>query len=148
MKAEEQNLITYLTQLAECLRPHDKWWADKLKQTTVEAEALFKHDADVNSRFEFVSGNDYSTGGMGSLNDGIVPDICKSHQRSLYKAINDLLRVYWKEMGREWHDYSKFELIPEDTQVKLIPGKIIFVTVCILVKCLSTVKNPKRFGLL
>ena len=126
MLEQEQQLIYSLTQLSDCLRGFDKWWPLELQRVAGEASVLFRGNSDLAEKFDFVSTHNYSTGSMGSLNDGVVPDGCKSQQRELYKSINELLRLYWKELGREWHDYSTFNLLCEGAKVCLIPGKVIF----------------------
>ena len=126
MQSDEQHLIERLNELAECLLPYDELWPDMLKQAAFEARALFGGGADIASKFDFVNSHNYSTAGMGSLNDGVVPEACTPHQRNLYQAINDLLRIYWKQLGRESHNYADFALINDGAKVLLIPGKIIF----------------------
>jgi hypothetical protein len=126
MQSEEQNLVSYMDELADCLFGHDTLWPDLLRQHATEAKALFDCNADLADKFDFVNSHNYSTAGMGSLNDGVVPESCKSHQRNLYRTINDLLRIYWKQLGRESHTYSDFALIADGAAVRLIPGKTIF----------------------
>jgi len=126
MQSDEQHLIEHLNELAECLLPYDKLWPDMLKQAAFEAKALFDGSADIASKFEFVNSHNYSTAGMSSLNDGVVPEACTPHQRNLYQTIKDLLRIYWKQLGRESHNYADFALIRDGAKVLLIPSKIVF----------------------
>src|SRR5262245_19879805 len=126
MESLEQQLITHLNKLADCLSSFDKFWSDLLRQAATETKTLFDRDAEVRDKFDFMNSHNYSTGGMGSLNDGVVPESCKSHQMNLYRTVDDLLRIYWKQLGRESHNYFDFTLIPSGALVRLIPGKTIF----------------------
>lgn len=126
MQSEEKHLIAALSELDDCLLPYDQLWADRLRQTAVEAKALFDSGADIASRFDFVNSHNYSTAGMGSLNDSVVTDTCALRQHTLYQAITNSLRMYWKQLGRESHNYADFALIPDGAKVFLISGKTIF----------------------
>jgi len=126
LQSDEEQLIVQLRSLADCLLPHDAVYPDLLTKTADEAQALFERHADIGEKFDFVNSHNFSTAGMGSLNDGVVPETCTSHQHNLYRSINDLLRLYWKQLGRESYNYSDFVLIADGTEVRLIPGKTIF----------------------
>ena len=62
---------------------------------------------------------------MGGLHE-IVPDELVYVKSALFESTKELLRMYWKELGREWHDSSRFEIFSVGVQVKLIPNKIIY----------------------
>ena len=62
---------------------------------------------------------------MGGLHE-IVPDECAHPKTVAFDSIKNLLQFYWGELGREWHCYSNFDIIPDGQQVKLIPNKVIY----------------------
>jgi len=126
MNETEQEVITCLTEMSECMRPHDQWWLGKLQQASTSARSIFKPEVRLAERYDFVrSVFSYYEGGMGGLHE-MTPQECGQVKTSLYEATQALLRAYWKELGREWHVYSRFEIIPNGTRVRLIPNKVIY----------------------
>jgi hypothetical protein len=126
MKQKEQELITYLADMSRCLHSHDDWWSEKFNADSIQANNLFNRDAELKDKYDFVRRIlSYYESGMGGLHE-IVPEECAKTKTVIYESINDLLRRYWRELGREWHDYSNFDIIPDGAEVKLIPSKVIY----------------------
>lgn len=63
-------------------------------------------------------------GGMGSLNDVINSGELKKLVEILYKKSCDLLRIYWRYLGNEFHEDDEYIIIPIGTKVKLINNMI------------------------
>lgn len=125
MNQKEQVLITYLADISECLHPHDDWWSEKFKEDSIQAQNLFDRDAESKDKYDFVRRIlSYYESGMGGLHDS-VPEECAHQKTVIFDSVKELLRFYWRELGREWHDYSNFDIIPDGRQV-LIPNRVIY----------------------
>ena len=125
MNQKEQALVTYLSKLSKCLQA-DQWWSEKFDQDSIEAQNLFNREADLKDKYALARKVlSYYEGGMGGLLDS-VPEECTQTNTILFELTTDLLRAYWKELGREWHDYSAFDLIPDGARVRLMPNKVIY----------------------
>ena len=66
-------------------------------------------------------------GGMGSVNDFPWSREGMQAKEVLYEALQDVLRVYWRDLGHESHDATQFRLLAIGTEVRLIPGKTAFI---------------------
>jgi uncharacterized membrane protein len=78
MQSEEEQLITHLKALADCLMTNDAFWPNFLRQMAAEVQSLLERNADVVEKFDFINSNNLSTAGMGSINDDVVPETCGS----------------------------------------------------------------------
>jgi len=126
MKQKEQELIIALADMGQCLHSHDDWWSEKFKEDSIRAQSLFNRDAELRDKYDFVRRVfSYYESGMGGLHE-IVPDECAHQKTVAFDSIKNLLQFYWRELGREWHCYSNFDIIPDGQQVKLIPNKVIY----------------------
>ena len=126
MNSDEQQLIIRLAEMGQCLRFNDKRWSDKFNEDSVRAREHFNRDAEVKDKYDLVRQiYAYYESGMGGLHE-VVPEECVPTKTALFQLVNALLRVYWKELGRETHDYSSYEIIPEGTHVRLLPNTVIY----------------------
>ena len=126
MKQKEQVLITYLADISRCLHSHDDWWSEKFKEDSIQVQNLFNRDGETKDKYDFVRRIfSYYESGMGGLRE-IVPEECAHQKTVIFDCINELLRFYWRELGREWHAYSNFDIIPDGQQVTLIPNKVVY----------------------
>jgi len=84
MKQKEQDLITYLAGMSQCLHSHDDWWSGKFKEDSIQAQNLFTHDAELKDKYDFVRRVlSYYESGMGGLHK-IVPEECAHRKKQLY----------------------------------------------------------------
>ena len=121
----EKDLRTSLSQMSKCLRDEDKFWSAKMDQASKRAQELFTRDANIDAKYKFVVEIKSYYGGMGSFNDIAIPQACGTLHNDIYALLTNLSRCYWKDLGREWHDYSKFNILSAGTKVKLIPNKVV-----------------------
>lgn len=120
----EKSLLDAFTEMSACLKPQDARWATMWQETAEKTQQLFAADVSVRERYDFVTDLQGYYRGMGSFNDTWIPPECEQSKSALYKCIRDARRYYWKQLGNEWHDYSRFKLLPIGTKVKLVPGKV------------------------
>jgi hypothetical protein len=65
-------------------------------------------------------------GGMGSLNDMILPAHCEHLRNELYVAVQGVLRDHWRALGRESHMAGP-EKFAVGAIVRLIPGAVRYI---------------------
>jgi hypothetical protein len=121
--SKEDKLLASLTRLSDALRPHDSHWAGILGTLHDEAAAEFASGSPVGQRYQLARKIQQLFGGMGSLNDIALPGDCQRLHSELFAAVEDVLRVHWRALGRTSHD-ARVTLLPVGTAVRLIPGKV------------------------
>jgi len=126
MEDYEKRLAGALNEMSVCLGLREKRWSEMWRDAFAEAQRLFESGAEVRAKYDFVTRIRYYYGGMGPFNDIWIPDECEQLKTDLYQLIKDARRQYWRQLGNEWHDYSRFQLLPNGTKAKLIPGKVMF----------------------
>jgi hypothetical protein len=118
---EEEALLASLQRLRDALRPHNSHWADVLARLRDEAAGEFSRSAPVSRRYQLARKIEGLFGGMSSLNDIERPGECERLHTELFAAVQNLLRVYWRALGRPSHSASVTPL-PVGAVVRLIPG--------------------------
>lgn len=121
--AEEQMLLTSLLRLSDALRSYDSHWSGILQKLHDEVATQFSTNAPVTLRYQLARKIEGLFGGMGSLNDIEMPAECQRLHEELFTAVQNVLRVYWRELGRTTHS-NQFSLLPVGANVRLIPGKV------------------------
>lgn len=126
MEAHESRLLVAMKEMSSRLSECDSRWETMWHGAYEKGQQLFESDCDVREKYDFATKIRGYYGGMGSFNDIFIPDECEQLKTMLYKRINDSRRHYWQQLGFEWHEASLFEILPNGTKVKLIPGKVIY----------------------
>jgi hypothetical protein len=119
----EDKLLSSLKRLSDTLRPHDPHWAGILATLHDEAAAEFSSSSPVSRRYQLARKIEQLFGGMGSLNDIPMPGDCQRLKSELFRAVEGVLRQYWRGLGRESHEH-RGALLPVGAAVRLIPGKV------------------------
>jgi len=119
--SEEETLLASLQRLSDALRPHDSHWAGVLATLHSEAAGEFSSGAPVSRRYQVARQIERLFGGMGSLNDIEMPGDCQRLHTELFAAIQSVLRVYWRALGRPSHT-ARITPMLVGTAVRLIPG--------------------------
>ena len=94
----EERIVALLSSAAECLAHTQRHWSGMMRNAANQGEFLFKREAEVKTKFEFVKSIEGYYGGMGSFNDISIPNECGNLHSDLYTTIRDLLRAYWCEL--------------------------------------------------
>jgi hypothetical protein len=121
--SEENKLLASLKRLSEALRPHDSHWAGILATLHDEAAGEFASGSPIGRRYQLARKIEQLFGGMGSLNDISLPGECERLHGELFAAVESVLRVYWRGLGRPSHEV-RVPLLPVGAAVRLIPGKV------------------------
>jgi hypothetical protein len=121
--SEEDELVASLQRLSDALQPHDSHWAGILARLQAEVAAEFACSSPVGQRYQIARKIEQLFGGMGSLNDIVMPGECQRLHGDLFAAVESVLRVYWRALGRPSHD-SRVRLLPVGAAVRLIPGMV------------------------
>src|SRR5262245_16361775 len=100
----EHRLLALLSSACECLAQTERHWSGMMGSAADRGRRLFNHDSDAKIKYDFVKSIEDYYGTMGSFSDISIPAECPNIRSDLYKALRDLLRAYWGELGREWHD--------------------------------------------
>src|SRR5271157_2600887 len=101
--SEEQKLLASLQRLSDALRPIDSHWAGVLATFRIKAASEFAGDAPVTRRYQIVREIEGVFGGMDSLNDISLTGECERFSSELFAAVQGVLRVYWRALGRQSH---------------------------------------------
>jgi len=121
--SEEQKLLASLQRLSDALRPIDSHWAGVLATFRIKAASEFAGDAPVTRRYQIVREIEGVFGGMDSLNDISLTGECERFSSELFAAVQGVLRVYWRALGRQSH-VGQVMLLPVGSAVRLVPGRI------------------------
>ena len=121
--SEEDNFLASLARLRDALQPVDSHWAGVLGTLHGEAAGEFASGAPVGRRYQLVRKIEQLFGGMGSLNDLAMSEECERLREELFAAVQAVLRVYWRGLGRPSHVFDTSPL-PVGAAVRLIPGKV------------------------
>ena len=124
MEDYEKRLIGALNEISVCLGPREKRWSEMWRDAFVKAQRLFESGAEVRAKYDFVTRIRYYYGGMGSFNDIWIPDECEQLKTDLYQLIKDARRQYWRQLGNKWHDYSRFQLLPNGNLGSLVKRRL------------------------
>lgn len=119
--SEEEMLLASLQRLSDALRPHDAHWAGVLATLRDEAAGEFASGAPVSGKYQAARKIERLFGGMGSLNDIQMPGDCQRLHGELFSAVQSLLRVYWRALGRPSHT-GHITPLPVGATVRLVPG--------------------------
>jgi hypothetical protein len=112
-----------LQRLSDSLKPHDSHWAGVLAKLRANLAAEVASGAPVGRRYQLAREIEGLFGGMGSLNDIALPGDCQRLHGELFKAVGNILRLYWRGLGRPTNTLQLSPL-PVGATVRLIPGKI------------------------
>lgn len=126
MEGHERELLTAINEMSSCLSECESQWAKMWYEANEQGQQLFDSDGDVKEKYDFATRIRGYFGGMGSFNDVFIPAECEQAKTKLYRRIQDSRRHYWQQLGFESQDASQFEILPNGTKVKLIPGKVIY----------------------
>ncbi len=121
--SEEDKLLECLLRLSTALERHDSPWAKVLATLHGEATTAFADGSPVSCRYQIARKIEGLFGGMGSLNDIEMPERCQQMSGELYAAVKNVLRVYWRELGRPSHIF-RVALFPVGAAVRLVPGTV------------------------
>jgi hypothetical protein len=121
--SEEDRLLESLLRLSTALERHDSHWAKVLATLHGEATTAFTDGSPVSCRYQIARKIEGLFGGMGSLNDIEMPGRCQQMSDELYAAVQNVLRVYWRELGRPSHNL-RVALFPVGAAVRLVPGRV------------------------
>jgi hypothetical protein len=125
MTKGEQELLKAISELSVFLHNDSPFWADLLLQRQRKAEGLFVEESPLEERFDFVKNEiERLFGGMGSLTDFNLSSEGECLREALYRQTRNLLRDYWKELGRESHDPQEFKLHKVGAKVRLVRDEI------------------------
>jgi hypothetical protein len=119
----EDHLLTSLARLRDALRPIDADWAHIVAALHDEAAAEFASGAPVGRRYQLARKIEQLFGGMGSLNDISLPQECDWLRSQSFAAVEAVLRVYWRGLGRPSHHFEG-TLLAVGAAVRLVPGKV------------------------
>jgi len=119
--SEEEKLLASLQRLSDALQPHDAHWAGILAALRDEAVREFVGGTPVSRRYQIARKIEGLFGGMGSLNDIQMTGECQRLHAALFTAVENVLRVHWRALGRPSHT-AKITPLPVGTAVRLIPG--------------------------
>jgi len=119
--SEEERLLANLQRLSDALRPHDSYWAGVLMTLRDEAAGEFTSGAPASRRYQVARKIERLFGGMGSLNDIEMPGECQRLHTELFAAVQSVLRVCWRALGRPSHS-TYVTPLPVGSAVRLIPG--------------------------
>jgi hypothetical protein len=121
--SEEECLLRCLKELSDSLQSINSHWANVLANFQKQMTDEIASDGSIQHKYELAREIESLFGGMGSLNDIELPKNCKRLHGELFKAVQDVLRIYWRALGRETHS-GQFKLFPIGSLVHLVPGKI------------------------
>ncbi len=122
-RSEENILLATLKRLSDDLRPHNSHWAYVLATFHAKAESEFSGGFQVGQRYLLAREIEGIFGGMGSLNDIEMPEGCQRMKCELFAAVKNVLRLYWRELGRPSYNLQ-VSLHPIGATVRLMPGKV------------------------
>ena len=121
--SEEDQLLICLKNYSDTLQSAEPHWATVLAKFRNEASSEFVEGTPISRKYQLVREIEKVFGGMGSLNDLNLPKECQPFHEQLFIAVNDVLRIYWRALGRESHRHQIAPLSIGAT-VRLVPGKI------------------------
>jgi hypothetical protein len=121
--SEEEQLLESLKNYSDALRPIELHWANVLANFKNQMTNEIASDDSIQRKYKLAREIESLFGGMGSLNDIALPENCKHLHEKLFKAVRDVLRIYWRALGYETHN-KQFKLLPIGASVRLVPGKI------------------------
>jgi hypothetical protein len=119
----EETFLVSLQRLSDALRPLNSPWANVLAELRDEAANIFASGAPVERRYQLARKTEQLFGGMGSLNDINMPDNCAKLSDALFKATQEILRLYWHKLGRQSQG-ATITPLPVGSSVRLIPGAV------------------------
>lgn len=120
---EEKTFLDDLEWLAGSITSDYPDWGKHLWALFGEGLPLYQEKTtSIEQKYKFVRKVEGLYSGMGSLNDGPFSDRNEKKIAEFYDSIQNLLRVYWRSLGFEYHQES-FEIFSKGTIVKLVPGK-------------------------
>jgi hypothetical protein len=120
---EENRLLTCLQHFSDALRPIFAHGADLLVRCRNEAASSFASDSPVARRYEVVRRIEALYRGMGGVRDTSMPKACEDLSEDLHRAVWDLLRLYWRQLGREYHS-DTIPPWPVGATVRLVAGRV------------------------
>jgi hypothetical protein len=120
---EEYRLLACLKRLSDALYPIFAHGADSLARCRDEAASAFASGSPIARRYEIVRRIETFYHGMGGMRDTSMPKECEDLREDLYRAVQDLLRVYWRQLGRE-HYSETISPWPVGATVRLVAGKV------------------------
>jgi hypothetical protein len=121
--SEEDRLLVSLKNYSDALRPTESHWANVLEKFHNEASSELVNETLISSKYQLVREIEKLFGGMGSLNDINLPKECQLLHKQLFSAIQNVLRIYWRALGRE-SNHNQITPFPIGAEVRLIPGKV------------------------
>jgi hypothetical protein len=121
--SEEGRLLESLKNYSDELRPIEPHWANVLINFQNQMANEIASDDSIQRKYKLAREIESLFGGMGSLNDITVPENCKHLHEKLFKALQGVLRIYWRALGHETHN-EQFKLLPIGASVRLVLGKI------------------------
>ncbi len=125
-RSEEQQLIIHLKELSDALQSANPHWSKVLANFQNQLTNNISSNSPIQARYLIAREIESIFGGMGSLNDIQLTENCERSRGQLFKSVEDVLRFYWRALGRETHD-EKFDLLPVGASVRLVPGKIRYI---------------------
>jgi hypothetical protein len=121
--SEEQKLLESLQRLSDALCPVDTHWAGVLATFRAKTATEFANDAPASRRYQIAREIEGVFGGIGTLNDISLSGECERFRSELFAAVQGVLRVYWRALGRQSH-VGQVAPLPVSSAVHLVPGRI------------------------
>ena len=121
MTTQEQKVLTAITELSQNLY-NEGWHETVQKRLELFNDSL--QYVDIQVKYNGVKSILSMYGGMGSINDQPFNNRTEKLKNELYLVAFDLLKIYWKNLGNEFHDDNEFSLFPIGAKVKLTPNTI------------------------
>jgi hypothetical protein len=121
--SEENRLLESLKNYGDALRPTESHWANVLTNFQNQMANEIASDDSIQRKYKLAREIESVFGGMGSLNDIALPKNCKHLHEELFRAVQNVLRIYWGTLGHETHS-EKFKLMPIGASVRLVPKKV------------------------
>lgn len=128
MNTEEARWVAALKDFLRFIRAEAPHTADSFVSFVASLEGLLSEPTTtVETKYQEARRLESVFGGMGSVNDyPWSPEADRSRIR-LFEAVQNVLRVYWRDLGRPSHDPGEFEPIPVGTAVRLVEGRVLFI---------------------
>ena len=128
MNTEEARWFRALKDFLEFIRAEAPHTADSFSNFVTSLEKLLSDPAtSAETKYREARRLESIFGGMGSVNDYPWSAAADRSRNALFDAVQDVLRLYWKDLGRPCHDPSEFPPIAVGAVVRLMEGRVLFI---------------------
>lgn len=128
MRLEEEKLLHALKEFLGFVRSEAPRQVDGFSRFVSLIEEIFNDtDSSVQKKYQESRRLESIFGGMGSVNDYPWSPQAEQTKEALFQAVQNVLRIYWKELGNQVYDPTMFDLLTVGTKVRLIECKTMFI---------------------